>query len=94
MVVHWTFSLEGELHDESRLPHLHSEIDINKMFPEILAAPIQPNAEDWNPNVSRGEGEKNEGMGELQRRHRTDGRRHGGISGKEERRHGAPAVVL
>ena len=34
---------------EDRLPHMHSESEIDWMFPMITAAPIQPNAEDWKP---------------------------------------------
>ena len=30
-----SFSLEGELHHESMLPHLYSSADIKRMFPEI-----------------------------------------------------------
>ena len=41
--------LDGELHDVGRLPHLHSTEEIAKLFPLITAAPIQPNAEDWEP---------------------------------------------
>jgi len=48
-----TFSLEGELHDESMLPHLYPNDEIERMFPQIQAAPVQPNAEDWIPSVDR-----------------------------------------
>ena len=41
--------LDGELHDVGRLPHLHSAEEIIKRFPLITAAPLQPNAEDWEP---------------------------------------------
>ena len=51
-----TFSLEGGLHDESLLPYLHSSTEIKRMFPEIQAAPIQPDAEDWTPSADRDQG--------------------------------------
>ena len=38
---------EGEIHDESRLPHLYDEDEIEKHFPLIAAAPAQQNCEDW-----------------------------------------------
>ena len=47
-----TFSLEGELHDESMLPHLYSSLEIERMFPQIQAAPVQPNAEVWIPSAA------------------------------------------
>ena len=42
-------SSDGELHDVGRLPHMHSAEEIAKLFPLITAAPLQPNAEDWEP---------------------------------------------
>ena len=38
---------EGEIHDESRLPHLYGEDEIEKQFPLISAAPAVQNSEDW-----------------------------------------------
>ena len=40
---------EMEMHDVGRLPHMHSAEEIAKLFPLIAAAPLQPNAEDWEP---------------------------------------------
>ena len=42
---------EAELHDISRLPHMHSESEIKKFFPTIHAAPPCPNSVDWNPDA-------------------------------------------
>ena len=42
--------VEPEAHDESRLPHLHSDEEIDRFFPTIAAAPAQANLEDWNPD--------------------------------------------
>ena len=42
--------VESEMpHDESRLPHRHSDEEILKLFPTITAAPAQDNVEDWVP---------------------------------------------
>jgi len=38
---------EGEIHDQSRLPHLYEEDEIEKQFPLISAAPAVQNSEDW-----------------------------------------------
>ena len=38
---------EGEIHDDSRLPHMYDEDEIEKHFPLIAAAPAQQNCEDW-----------------------------------------------
>ena len=49
-----TFSaedFEAELHDVTRLPHMHSESEIKKMFPTIHAAPACQNSADWNPDA-------------------------------------------
>ena len=48
-----TFSVaaEGEIHDETLLPHMYPEEIIRKMFPKIEAAPPVPNSDDWNPEV-------------------------------------------
>ena len=35
-------------HDTTRLPHKHSDIELDKYFPVITAAPPVENAEDWN----------------------------------------------
>ena len=42
---------EAEAHDISRLPHLHSDIEIEKFFPNISAAPVTPNMDDWHPQA-------------------------------------------
>ena len=45
-----TFSagnFEAELHDTNRLPHMHSEVEIEKMFPTIVAAAECANSNDW-----------------------------------------------
>ena len=46
-----TFSIntEGEIHDESRLPHMHTPDEIEKYVPTITAAPLLQNTEDWIP---------------------------------------------
>ena len=75
-----TFSLEGELHDESMLPHLYSSDEIERMFPQIQAAPVQPNAEDWIPSADRDH----------------DSREHGGAQAGRDlgaRGHGRAAVT-
>ena len=88
-----TFSLEGELHDESLLPHLHSNAEIKRMLPETQAAPIQPDAEDWIPAPTEIKENKNagalrpaeitvnEGMGGLLSRQRIGGKWIGGTLG-------------
>ena len=35
-------------HDASRLPHKHTDVELDKYFPIIKAAPPVENAEDWN----------------------------------------------
>ena len=40
---------EAEIHDESRLPHMHSPEEIRKYFPTIEAAAKPINVEDWVP---------------------------------------------
>ena len=42
--------LEAEIHDICRLPHMHSEAEIKKLFPTIHAAPACQNSFDWKPN--------------------------------------------
>ena len=42
-------TFEAELHDEKRLPHLHSAQEIKRMFPTITAAPACDNSCDWTP---------------------------------------------
>ena len=39
---------EGEIHDESRLPHLYAECEIESHFPLITAASEMLNTKDWN----------------------------------------------
>ena len=45
-----TEDLEAELHDITRLPHMHSETEIKRLFPTIHAAPACQNSFDWQPN--------------------------------------------
>ena len=45
----FTVDLEGELHDVSRLPHMHTPEEIERFFPTITAAPLPQNTEDWIP---------------------------------------------
>ena len=73
-----SYSLEGELHDESRLPHLHSRFEISRMFPEIQAAPIQPNAEDWIPSADRDQEARGHGGAQAGRELAVRG--HGGAA--------------
>ena len=47
----FTVAAEGEIHDETLLPHMYPEETIRKMFPKIEAAPPVPNSDDWNPEV-------------------------------------------
>ena len=47
----YSAEIEAEIHDTDRLPHLHSEVEIRRLFPTIPAAPAQPNLEDWIPTV-------------------------------------------
>ena len=42
---------EGELHDETVLPHMYPDDVIKKLFPIIEAAPPQQNSEDWEPEA-------------------------------------------
>ena len=44
---------EAEAHDISRLPHLHSDIEIQRFFPRISAAPVTPNMDDWHPQAEQ-----------------------------------------
>ena len=60
--------MEGELHDVSRLPHMHTPEEIKKYFPTIKAAPLQPNAEDWVPENE----EKCSGLGHGGAQHRSE----------------------
>ena len=46
----YSAEIEAELHDPSRLPHLHSGAEISRMFPTIPAAPAQCNLDDYDPN--------------------------------------------
>ena len=39
--------LEAKMHDPSVLPHMHSEDEIENMFPTIPAAPGPKNSEDY-----------------------------------------------
>ena len=42
-------AVEAEMHDILKVPHLHEDDEIAKYFPKIIAAPMQPNVEDWEP---------------------------------------------
>jgi hypothetical protein len=44
-----TFTAEARIHDESRLPHMHSAKEIDELFPCIDAAPEVPNTDDYDP---------------------------------------------
>ena len=79
-----TFSLEGELHDESMLPHLYSEDEIERMFPQIRAAPVQPNAEDWIPSADRDHDSREHGGAQAGRD--LGARGHGGAAATTDRR--------
>ena len=43
----------GEMHDESRLPHMHSDAEIADLFPESGAAEAQANTDDWQSEEQR-----------------------------------------
>jgi hypothetical protein len=79
-----TFSLEGELHDESMLPHLYSNDEIERMFPQIQAAPVQPNAEDWIPSADRDHDSREHGGAQAGRD--LGARGHGGAAVTTDRR--------
>ena len=61
-------------HDESRLPHMHSEHEIQELFPSIPAAPEPMNVNDWSPDD---DGRRDSRIDAKQRRGdvRTSGRR-------------------
>ena len=42
---------EGEIHDVSMLPHLHSEEDMRRLFRVLEAPPAAINVEDWEPSA-------------------------------------------
>ena len=42
--------IEAGMHDISRLPHMHSELEIEKLFPTITAADEPENLDDWLPD--------------------------------------------
>ena len=46
-----TFAMtaEGEIHDLTRLPHMHSEAEKTRFFPLIESAPEVGNTRDWVP---------------------------------------------
>ena len=79
-----TFALEGEIHDESMLPHLYSSDDVARMFPQIQAAPLQPNAEDWIPSADRDHDPR--GHGGAQAGRELGARGHGGAAATTVRR--------
>ena len=58
-----TFSLEGELHDKSRLPHLHSSAEISCIFPKSELRRFNPMPKTGFPAPT--EIKVNESMGEL-----------------------------
>jgi len=69
--------LDAEIHDERMLPHLYEEEDVEKMFPSIGAAEMQPNAEDWIPGADREEDERER---ETQAGRELSPRVHGGAA--------------
>ena len=44
---------EPEEHDINRLPQMHEDIEIEKLFPLIKAAPPMINDEDWQPEIKK-----------------------------------------
>ena len=44
---------EPEAHDINRLPHMREDIEIEKLFPLIKAAPPQINDDDWQPEIEK-----------------------------------------
>jgi hypothetical protein len=50
-----TTDYEAERHDETVLPHMYAEYDIERMFPSIPAAAAAENVEDWQPDEQRTE---------------------------------------
>ena len=44
---------EAKIHDESRLPHMHSSREMSELFPTIKAAPEPDNANDHDPYLDR-----------------------------------------
>ena len=64
----FTVDLEGELHDVSRLPHMHTPEEIEKLFPTITAAPLQQNTEDWIPGTEEEYRRLDRGEARLDRR--------------------------
>ena len=51
----YTATRVDQPHDASRLPHKHSDIEINELFPTIEAAAAPENCDDWNPADSSAE---------------------------------------
>ena len=43
----YTATRVDQPHDASRLPHKHSDIEINELFPTIEAAAAPDNCDDW-----------------------------------------------
>ncbi|MDE0779072.1 MAG: hypothetical protein OSB43_22550, partial [Nocardioides sp.] len=50
-------TLEPPPHDIELLPHLHPDAEAEFLFPVIVAAPLGPNVEDWNPVEERADGQ-------------------------------------
>ena len=42
--------IEAGMQDISRLPHMHSELEIEKLFPTITAADEPDSLDDWSPD--------------------------------------------
>ena len=59
--------LEAKIHDPNVLPHMYPDIDIDKMFPTIPAAPEPQNAEDFVGGV-RGEQNESKTLGKSELR--------------------------
>ena len=51
--INETTDYEAEIHDETVLPHMYAEYDIDRMFPLIPAADAAENVEDWQPVEQR-----------------------------------------
>ena len=65
-------------HDASRLPHMHSDIEIDKLFPTIEAAPPPGNTEEWISERERRHAYYYEDRVKLDRQGRQRGGRDGG----------------
>jgi hypothetical protein len=63
-------------HDESRLPHMYPVDEIARLFPTIVAAPVQANVDDYNPRRDDDDGYlQQRGTGRLEKRELRDEQR-------------------